>query len=766
MSNAGRRVLTRADVRGGADAELVPGGPGRRSGVLGQMQYSFMQLAAPSGGDWKASIAEDGSFPFTCSNEQPMLWGWGDPVVLLHRKGNANLERALKVGAVLKNHDPDQIVGPIVSLTLNEGSREMSGRGRFLTTPKGAEARAEYEGGALKGVSIAWWPYESVFVAAGQSFEGIAGPAEVVTKWDLLEVTLTPIPRNPSVGLESAGIHAPGWRGDGAESRGGRADMTLEQLRAALEAARGRNAAAADIADLERQIAALVGAGQAAATAPVAPVVQVPPTAASVPAAPGNPGAQIVDVRPPAGTDTVMTLCEAAAVGDARTMEYVRRVRAGLLTVEEVRTELRAEVAAAGARTSAAAQPIGTGPATAGQSAMEKFMQYATAGVRLRHGGRVENADNDTRRVANMSLVDLQRRCLVETGTVRSHEAALNMTESDLWAQVKESRYQATAHGTVMPNDRYRASMSTSLFPNILVNALNVELQQGYLRPETTWEEVAYTDSLPDFRDKELPRFSEPPRLVTVKEGESLTYAKFSDGKESYALEEYKRGLKFSERMFIQDQFGAFLEMASEMQLWIEQQIDESFWFYFLSNPNLADASPFFGSGRGNYYEGADTALTLAGTALDAQLQNFRLRTGMQGKDKREGKKRLVSLTPGLLIVPPALDRIANTLVSSASDPSQSNPSVSNPFKSKGLRVVVVPNFQHPDLSGASATAWYIATAKELRWARVGFLRGQRGPEVSSEMDFDDDSMKFKFKHRWASKLVKPEGCIKVKGAA
>lgn len=398
----------------------------------------------------------------------------------------------------------------------------------------------------------------------------------------------------------------------------------------------------------------------------------------------------------------------------------------------------------------------------------QRFESFGADAIRLRAGRAVDfggNADRQRQvnQLAKLSIADMYRQHLAESGAMRGTTASTLSNFEVAEAIVQDLRRFHTAGFS-----ERSTTNTTSRFPLLLTGALNAEIQEGFMLPETTWQQVAAVDSFNDLRVKELPQASEPPRLKKLGpapngEDQSVSYYTFTERGESYQLSIYKGGISFSEELIINDRFDVALDTASLMAAASSQQIDEDFWQTILSNPNTY-GSAFFATGRGNYFEGASTTVLSAANLATAK-KNFRLIKGMLPKDEQTNKQRKLAVSPRLLIVPPSLEDTALQLLNSTALVGADNSGVFNSART-GLNQVpiVVPHLEDPEFTGYSAKAWYLSAEARFRWAVVGFLRGRTMPMLDSMIDFDTDAIKWKIKHYWASKLLRPEYCLKMKG--
>lgn len=123
------------------------------------------------------------------------------PEILLHDKSAVDLEPLTTVSSVLRNHDPNQIVGAPFSAKIDEETRRGTAVIRWSRTALGKETMADVDGGILRGVSFGYEVLKEEYIEAGETKDGFVGPAVLVTQWRALEISLTPIPADSTVGV-------------------------------------------------------------------------------------------------------------------------------------------------------------------------------------------------------------------------------------------------------------------------------------------------------------------------------------------------------------------------------------------------------------------------------------------------------------------------------------------------------------------------------------------------------------------------------------
>ena len=124
---------------------------------------------------------------------------WYGMEILSHERGAVDLSRLKEMGAVLFNHDPDRIIGPITKAQIknNRGIAEML----FDEDDEGDRALGKVKSGSLRGVSVGYQILKARRIEEDEEFEGVKGPALIAQKWMPYEISLTPIPLDSTVGV-------------------------------------------------------------------------------------------------------------------------------------------------------------------------------------------------------------------------------------------------------------------------------------------------------------------------------------------------------------------------------------------------------------------------------------------------------------------------------------------------------------------------------------------------------------------------------------
>lgn len=141
------------------------------------------------------------------SSESPIRdYSYLPPVILLHEPGAVDLQVIRDLGALLLNHDVSQILGAIQTAELSPVERVCRATVVFDRDEQGERAWQKVKSGSLRGVSVRYKPLEVRELEEGESWtspggKGHAGPVVIVTKWEVREISLTPLPADTAVGV-------------------------------------------------------------------------------------------------------------------------------------------------------------------------------------------------------------------------------------------------------------------------------------------------------------------------------------------------------------------------------------------------------------------------------------------------------------------------------------------------------------------------------------------------------------------------------------
>lgn len=271
-----------------------------------------------------------------------------------------------------------------------------------------------------------------------------------------------------------------------------------------------------------------------------------------------------------------------------------------------------------------------------------------------------------------------------------------------------------------------RAMHGASDFPQLLLGTGERVLAAGYQSYSGGIKRVSKPSTARDFRAKSRLHLGEMPRLLKVIEGGEYTHGSTAEAAESYALSTYGRIFAITRQALINDDLGAFGEMAMKFGR-AAAEFEASYLVDLLvSNPVMSDTKALFHAGHGNL---SATGAAIDLTTLGAAKKAMRLQKGLDGVTP-------IDATPRFLIVPAALETVALQYLTQTT-PAQA--SQVNPFPGQ-LELVVDPR-----LDAKSSTAWYLAADPAIvEGLEHAYLEGQQGPYVEIRQGFEIDAVEIK----------------------
>lgn len=133
---------------------------------------------------------------------------WFGPEILSHEEGAVDLSRLTEVGTVLFTHGKDPKFGRLPIAKIDKAWLDQEQRkGRALVTFDDDENSdlvfQKVKKGLIKGVSVGYAVSSWEEVAAGKtSVNGrFTGPAYIAIRWEPYEISIEPLPADPSVGV-------------------------------------------------------------------------------------------------------------------------------------------------------------------------------------------------------------------------------------------------------------------------------------------------------------------------------------------------------------------------------------------------------------------------------------------------------------------------------------------------------------------------------------------------------------------------------------
>jgi hypothetical protein len=619
----------------------------------------------------------------------------------------------------------------------------------FRKASESEEALAGVRDGHITDVSVGYEVLKRQYVAsgdkktiAGRSYEG---PVNVVTKWRLREVSLTPIGADAQAklrGLDPAAVRFQSSEKENfqmnpelrkmLESRGMPATLTDDEAQrwlventdklapAKQEEQRQEQGQTIDARSLQKMIAEATAEAIKQETAARA-----------------------------AFEKEVASLCELAGLPDAaahcRTLSNVDDVR-NYLKAEKAKDEAVVPFGSAVRFVSAGADRLKNGIRGA---LINKAVRYAVNDNQHmldRYLTPEQRTDKDAENFRHATLLDMATEFVRSLGI-----QTLGMTREDIAICAMFGPEKAGIRGFRGDNPYH----TTGSFANLTLDAINKSMMVGYQEVPATWRgPMRQGESVADFKQINRLRLGGIPNLPVWNDVDEPSKASFADAKESYAVEARSIGVDFSYKLLVNDDMSALTRVPLSLGDAAARTVNAVAWSQITSNPTMADGVALFAAATGarkrtnlTTGSGAPSVSTL-GTLTNLMRQM----RGENTPDANEGPD-ILNLQPSYLVVPSALETTALQLVNSAYDPSASvNNTVYNPART--LTPVI-----EPLLDANSTTAWYLFAAPvRIDTVEVTFLQGQETPQVRSVMDEHTLAMTYYVLQSVAAKALNHRG--------
>ena len=363
--------------------------------------------------------------------------------------------------------------------------------------------------------------------------------------------------------------------------------------------------------------------------------------------------------------------------------------------------------------------------------------------VLLRAGRPVETPNDRSREFLGRSLLEIGRMFLSAW-----HVDTVGMSRLEVAGLLLSRNRLAQKIGTVA------FTLATADFPLILADALGKTLRQGYELTPVTWINWARRGTAPDFKQIKRLQLSEAPVLLAKAEGAEYKYGALGESREVYVLVTYGRGVMLTREMLINDDLDAFSRIVPSMGAQARRLEDDVCYAVLTANAAMSDSVALFHATHSNLQVAAAISVTSMGVVRAA----MRKQTGIAVTDPSDGVSRspILNLAVRHLIVPAALETLAEQFVSSVVDPAKTN-ATPNPFANK-LQITAEPR-----LDTTSASVWYCAADSALiDTVEVCFLEGESEPVLEEEDDFDTDARKYKVRHNVVAKAIDWRGLQRV----
>lgn len=597
---------------------------------------------------------------------------------------------------VLDHHNAysrDAILGVLVDARFENGM--LVGTLRFGDTDEAREAEGQVARGELTGISVG-------YQVRTWTLRAVEDNTEIwrADRWELLEVSLVSVPADPRAAVRSAA---------NSDLHRAPAHNQEDDMRRSLNAPAGAAPANPDPADRQ-------DATQAAAPAQ-ATRQETPATIATPPSANQDAAAAVAAER--------RRIAAIQEIGERAGMpaDAIRAAVTDGSLVETFRTRAFDHMAASAQRTATSAVTIARDEADARRNGMRDAIVARLARAAARSGERIEVPEH-ARRFAEMGFAEMAAECIGHRGNLRTAAQVLQVME--------------------------RAFHTTSDFPGIFVDAMNVRLLARYQAATPAYRRFAALYTATDFKPTHVVRAGDFPTLQPVSEAGEIKSGTFSESKEIFRV--YPYGVKFNitRQMIVNDNLGAIDQMlgsaGERVTDWENAKAFEKLVEGSGQGPTLAtDSKRVFHADHGNYTStgtaiaiaslGVGRAALMKQTSLDGIKLNLAPATIMTGPDRlTEAEQLTTMITPATVgtAVPDWVRRL--TPVGDAN---------------------------------VTGNAWYLIADPAVAAAFVyGYLEGFQGPRLSTEEQFGVQGVAVKLEHDFGVEAIDYRPIYKNNGAA
>lgn len=647
----------------------------------------------------------------------------------------------------------DQL-GSARQITVNDGN--ITARLHFSQTANANEAMSAVREGHITDVSVGYDVLKRTFVDAGKTktiggrtFEG---PVNVVTKWRLREVSLTPIGADEQAklrGLDPAAVRFQSSLSEGV--------FTVNPELRALLVSKGMPESHTDEQAQRWLIDNADKLGKREEPKPETQRADSGINADSIAALIAEGARKAIQEQEAARAKfhgEVDALCELAGLPEekntCRSLADVAAVREHLRKAQEKQTESIPYGGAVrfvssgydrlvGDIRSALVEKAVRAAVNGDNNLMEKHLpvgQRSQAAQQFRHASLLDFATEIVRAQGIQTL-----------GLTREQIAICAMFGPNA-AGIRGLRSDAPYH-------------TTGSFANLTLDAINKSMMVGYTEVPATWRgPMRQGESVADFKTINRIRLGGIPNLPVWNGVDEPDAASFTDAKEAYAVEARSLNVSFSYKLIVNDDMSALTRVPMSLGDAAARTVNAVAWQQITSNPTMSDSVSLFSAATGNRKQtnvltGSVSDYTAAINSLTAQMMV------MKGENTPENNAGadILGLMPRYLVFPAALRGTLLQLVASEYDPKASVAGIRN--INSGLVPVI-----EPLLDGASTTAWYLfADPTRIDTVEVTFLQGQETPQVRQVMDEHTLAMNYYVLQSVGAKALNHRGIQRHAGA-
>ncbi len=291
-----------------------------------------------------------------------------------------------------------------------------------------------------------------------------------------------------------------------------------------------------------------------------------------------------------------------------------------------------------------------------------------------------------------------------------------------------------------------RAFHSTSDFPLLMASIQRVTLKAAYGEEVQTWRPLAEQRNLPDFRQMKEIEVGGQMLPEEIKEGGEYKTGTVQEQEGSWLLSEYGKKLVIGRRLIINDNLGYITRIVQVLARGVATFEANQMWGLITGNAKcMSDGVALFHASHNNTGSGV-----IGEAAISAARQAMRNQKDFTGKNP-------LYVVPQYILLPTTLetafDKFNTTII-----PNQT--SNVNIFSGKLTPIV------EPRLDASSTTQYYI-TGNYAGVTKLifGYLEGEAGPTIESEIKRDPDGIVTYLRHDWGCAVGQHQAFFRSTGA-
>ena len=359
-----------------------------------------------------------------------------------------------------------------------------------------------------------------------------------------------------------------------------------------------------------------------------------------------------------------------------------------------------------------------------GVDAIDKSRKGLTAVLLVRAGldkSKEAAAELHSNEFAGMTLPEMARHCLV----MRGHS-------------IKGLNRMAIVGRALTVRGDMGITHSTSDFPALMENIATKAVLRGWDEAPETWNMIARTGNLPDFKIASRAALNAYPTLPELPENGEFSYATTSDRKNPIVLRRFGSIIGLDRTLIINDDLGELTRIATAQGRAASRTVGDVVYFVLTSNAAMGeDGVPLYDAQHNNI-------ASVVGPPSVETLEEAELLLGLQTDDNAnadtEANVTALNIPLQRVIVPRKLATRTRVLQTSTDDPNPSvREGIPNPF------VGTFETVSDARLDLVSETAWYAsANPNSFDFVEAAFLDGNTTPYLETKDGWTIDGVELK----------------------